>query len=97
MADDQLRLLMEIKGDLGETYGIVNEVRAELVEHRHEDRERLDKIDGRLGDIERGQAEAAGQARARERGEARQAGIIAALVAGAVTALGSIFPHWWSR
>ena len=43
------RLLLEIKGDLGETYGVVREVRHQLAEHRHEDRDRLDRIDTRLG------------------------------------------------
>jgi hypothetical protein len=104
MADEQLRLLLEIKGDLGETYGIVSAVREELAAHRIEDREalrdnreRLEAIGERVGSIERHQAEAAGAMRYRERGELRQAGIVAALIAGAVTALGNLFPHWWSR
>jgi hypothetical protein len=94
---DELRLLMEIKGDLGETYGLVTAVRSELAEHRQDDISRLDRIDGRLGTIERNQAEAIGAARHRERGELRQAGVIAALVSGAVTALGNLLPHWWGR
>jgi hypothetical protein len=92
---EQQRLLMEIKGDLGETYGIVSEVRTQLAEHRQEDRERLDKIDGRLVTIEERQAEAIGAARARERGEVRQAGMVAAMIAGAISLLGQFVAHWW--
>jgi hypothetical protein len=97
MADDQTRLLLEIKGNLGETHGILSEVRSELAEHRQEDRSRLDRIDGRLGTIEQSQAQMIGAAKAREKGEARQAGIVAALVAGVVSALGAVVPHWWGR
>ena len=89
------RLLLEIKGDLGETYGVVREVRHQLAEHRHEDRDRLDRIDTRLGTIEHRQAEAIGAARARERGEVRRAGIVAALVAGAISVLGEFVHNWW--
>ena len=65
-ADDPLRLLMQIKGDLGETHGLVTAVRSDLADNRQEDITRLDRIDGRLGTIERQQAEAAGHARALE-------------------------------
>jgi hypothetical protein len=97
MADEQLRLLMEIKGDLGETYGLVSAVREDLAAHRVEDREAISAVGDRIGALERGQAEAIGRVRAREHGEARQAGIVAALIAGIVSALGNLFPHWWGR
>jgi hypothetical protein len=94
---EELRLLMEIKGDLGETYGLVSAVRDEVAAHRVEDREQHQATTERMSAIERHQAELAGHARARERGEIRQAGIVAALISGAISLLGAFFPHWWNR
>ena len=94
---EELRLLMEIKGDLGETKGIVSQMREEAIEHRDEDRASFGEVKARIGRIEQQQAEAIGAAQHRARGELRQAGIIAALISGAVTAFGNLLPHWWTR
>jgi hypothetical protein len=97
MADDQLRLLLEIKGDLGETKGLLTGVRSDISAHREEERDRHEKIDSRLCSIEQSQAQMLGAASAHERGAVRQAGIIAALIAGIVTAFGSFHSSWWGK
>jgi hypothetical protein len=95
MADDPTtRLLMEIKGDLGETFGLVSAVRQSLEEHRREDRDDLREIKDRVGRIEQGHAEIIGAARGRESGQTRRAGMIAAVIAGAISLLGQFVPHW---
>jgi hypothetical protein len=93
----ELRLLLEIKGDLGETYGLVSAVREELSAHRVEDREALGEVKERVARIEAQQAEALGAAKHREHGEVRQAGIVAALIAGAISLLGALIPHWGGK
>jgi hypothetical protein len=93
----ELRLLMEIKGDVGETRGLVAAVREDLAAHRVEDREALGEVKERVARIETQQAEAIGAARHREHGEVRQAGIVAALIAGLISFLGAIWPHWGGR
>jgi hypothetical protein len=92
-----LRLLTEIAADLGETKGIVAEVRTELREHRHEDRTDLRMLGMRLGKIEERQAQRVALDEAQRHGEARRAGIMAAIVAGIVSVAGQVFPHWWGK
>jgi len=93
--DNQLQLLMEIKGDLGEAHGIAVAMRTELDKHWDEDRSQLARIDGRLNALERMTSENQGAARAHEKVELRIAGVVAVLIAGAVSLLGNLFPHWW--
>jgi hypothetical protein len=87
MGDDQSRLLLDIKGDLGETKGIVAELRVELREHRQEDRADLGEVKARLGEIEARQAQTVGAEAMRRHGETRRAGIVAAVVAAAIGVL----------
>jgi len=82
--DDDKRLLLQIKGDLGETFGIVSELREGLAEHRREDREDLREVKERLAGIEKHQALVTGAEAARRHGETRRAGIVAAIVAGLI-------------
>jgi hypothetical protein len=95
--DPNARLLLEIKGDLGQTFGLVSAVRQSLEEHRREDREDLHEIKERVGQIEQSHARVLGAAQARENTEVRRAGIAAALIAGIVSLLGQIIPHWWFK
>jgi hypothetical protein len=97
LPSDPTPLLLEIKGELGETIGIVSEVRTELREHRHEDRTELRFLGQRLGKIEERQAQVIAADDRRRHGEARRAGIVAAVIAGTISMLGQIVPHWWFR
>jgi hypothetical protein len=92
--DPTARLLLEIKGDLGETFGLVSAVRQSLEEHRREDREDLHEVKERVGRIEQSQAEGLGATRARENSEVRRAGVVAAAIAGVISILGQLVPHW---
>jgi hypothetical protein len=94
MTDDPTRLLLiEIKGDLGETIGIVSEVRSELRAHVHEDRTEMRFLGERLGKIEERQAHSAALDSERRHNEARRSGVIAAVVGGLVALLGQLLPH----
>jgi hypothetical protein len=94
MTDDPTRLLAEIKGEVGETRGIVSEVRSELRDHRHEDRTELRFLGERLGRIEERQAQIVALDERRRHTEARRSGVIAAAIAGAIGLLGQLVPHW---
>jgi hypothetical protein len=98
---DPTPLLIEIKGELGETKGMLAEVKgrvisveSELRGHRHEDRTELRRVCDRLDRIEQHQADERGARRVRAHGEIRRAGVVAALVAAATSVLGQFAAHW---
>jgi hypothetical protein len=92
---DPTRLLLEIKGDLGETFGIVSELRTALAEHRHEDRADLHEVKQQLAAIEARQAHAQGVAAARRHGDTGRLTVWAAAVSAAVSGLtGWLVSHW---
>jgi hypothetical protein len=92
---DEQRLLLEIKGDLGETFGIVSELRTALAEHRQEDRADLHEVKERLTEIEARQAHAQGAAAARRHGDTGRLTLWAGAVSAAVSGLtGWLFSHW---
>jgi hypothetical protein len=84
MIDDALSLLIEIKGDLGETHGIVSALRGDLAEHREEDRRSLRELRERLGALEGKVAQVLAAEDMRRRGESRRAAVIAAIVGGVI-------------
>jgi hypothetical protein len=87
MTDDALRLLIEIRGDLGETHGIVSELRGALADHRQEDRNSLREVRERLGVLEGKMVQALSAEDMHRRGETRRAGIIAAVISSVVALL----------
>jgi hypothetical protein len=92
---EEQRLLLEIKGDLGETFGIVSELRTALAEHRQEDRAALSEVKERLVEIEARQAHAQGAAAARRHGEGGRLALWAGGVSAAVSGLtGWLVSHW---
>jgi hypothetical protein len=92
---DEQRLLLEIKGDLGETFGIVSELRTALAEHRQEDRDNFQEVKERLGEIEARQAHAQGAAAARRHGDMGRLALWAGGVSAAVSGFsGWLLSHW---
>jgi hypothetical protein len=86
---------LEIKGDLGETFGIVSQLRTALAEHRQEDRADLREVKERLGEIETRQAHAQGATAARRHGDTGRLALWAGGVSAAVSGLtGWILSHW---
>jgi len=101
MGDETTRLLVEIKGDLGETRGVVSVIQADLAQvktdlrdHRHEARTEIRMVAERLDHMAQRQAGTDAVNESRRHDEAKRAGAIAALIAGAITLLGNLVPHW---